>query len=404
MPVQDLTVKMLSGSQLDKNAGQFVKTLAGRTGVGFADGFHVHRDWLATTISIDQGLEAIGKAEDERMDYIVSADDFDFANDGGRFVVKIDGKAFTPNDHSFPQMSMKIGVKSSSILREMNSNSPDNQDVDTMVTIAKNSMRHVKDGSKFFVRTYNDGTLRAWFTDSYAPICNRWYLEALKEFLPSARLSHWKSTEDTLWGNVLIPDSMKTVSDDDSDFGTMLSISNCEVGIRKFSMLPSIFRSICLNGCIWGRADGTILKRKHIGTINQDQLKLAIADSIKKQLPIASEAIDKFLETRSLTFGTNVKDTQLIGAICKEQKLKDVQSLRVLDAFEKLESHNRNLFGVVNAITRAGQSFNDPSKQFDFDVLGGTLAQININKWEQFNSIAYALKDSDLQEIFGVAV
>lgn len=403
MPIQDLTPKMLSGSQLDKNAGQFVKTLAGRTGVGFADGFHVHRDWLATTISIDQALDAISKAESERMDYIVSSENFEFVNDNGRFAVKIGDKIFTPTEHSFPQMSMKIRVKSSSILREMNADSPDNQDVETMVTIAKNSLRHVKDGSKFFVRTYTDGTLRAWFTDSYAPINNRWYLEALKEFLPSARLSHWKSTEDTLWGNVLIPDSMKTVSDDDSDFGTMLSISNCEIGVRKFSMLPSIFRSICLNGCIWGRADGTILKRKHIGQIDQDQLKLAIAESIKKQLPIASEGIEKLLATRSLGFGTNVTDAQIVAAVVKDQKFSDVQSLRVLDAFEKLESHNRNLFGIVNAITRAGQSF-DPATQFDFDVLGGTLAQMPVSKWDQFNAVAYTLKDADLQQIFGVAV
>ena len=71
-------------------------------------------------------------------------------------------------------------------------------------------------------------------TDKYTPVDNRWYLEALKEFLPDARYSHWKGDEDTIFGNLLLPDSiMDYGQDDDTDYGGMVSISNCEIGKRK---------------------------------------------------------------------------------------------------------------------------------------------------------------------------
>lgn len=394
----------LSGNDLNKNAGQFVKTLQGSVGIGFADGFHVHKDWMATTISFDDALDRAGQAESERTDYIAGVNDIKFAvSDSGKFVVEIAGKQFRPTEHSFPQLSQKCGVLSSSILREMDSDKgSDAQDAETMVKIAGNALRRVKDDAKFFIRTYTDGTLRAMFSDKYAPINNRWYLETLKEFLPSARLSHWKSDEDTLWGNILIPDSMKrVVEDEDSDFGCMLSVANCEIGKRRLNLLPSIFRSICLNGNIWGAKEGVAIKRKHMGAIDLGSLKAQIGEGIKQQLPIAAAAIDKFLDTRKLEVKTNVRD--VIAVIANDAKLSVGEAQRALQAHELLESHHNNLFGVVNAITRMGQSY-DPARQYDMDVLGGQLAQMSIDQWNRINDKSRTINSDDIVKIYGLAV
>lgn len=394
----------LSGNDLNKNAGQFVKTLQGSVGIGFADGFHVHKDWMATTISFEDALDRAGQAESERTDYIAGVNDIAFkVSDTGKFVVEIAGKEFRPTEHSFPQLSQKCGVLSSSILREMDSDKgSDAQDAETMVKIAANALRRVKDDAKFFIRTYTDGTLRAMFSDKYAPINNRWYLETLKEFLPSARLSHWKSDEDTLWGNILIPDSMKRVAEDeDSDFGCMLSVANCEIGKRRLNLLPSIFRSICLNGNIWGAKEGVAIKRKHMGAIDLGSLKAQIGEGIKQQLPIAAAAIDKFLDTRKLEVKTNVRD--IIAVIAGDAKLSVGEAQRALQAHELLESHHNNLFGVVNAITRMGQSY-DPARQYDMDILGGQLAQMSVDQWNRINDKSRTINSDDIVKIYGLAV
>jgi hypothetical protein len=401
MPVINLSTKLDASGM--GNTGAFVKTLEGQIGVGFAEGFHVHKDWMAKTIGYDTALEQIGKAEDERSDYIVDADQVKFmVGAGDKFVVEINGQQYAPTEHSFPQMSQKIGVLSSSILREMAASEPDRQDAEAMVTLAKNAIRHVKTDTKFFVRTYDDGTLRAWFSDKYAPINNRWYLETLREFLPSARLSHWKSTEDTLYGNLLLPDSMKNVPDDqDSDFGCMLSIANCEIGKRRMNLLPSIFRSICLNGNIWDQKNGVAMKRKHMGKIDLASLKTEIGESIKAQLPIAAEAIDKFLATRKLAISTNARD--VLAVIASEEKLTPTQAYRAYKAHDLLESNDNNLFGIVNAITRAGQSF-DAETNYQFDVLGGKLSQLSSNSWERIQAKSRSINVDDIVEIFGMAV
>jgi hypothetical protein len=400
MPVTNLSKLDATGMG---NKGEFVKTLAGQVGVGFADGFHVHKDWLAKTIDYDTALEKIGKAEQERHDYILDADQVKFVvTETEKFAVEIDGRQYTPTEHSFPQMSQKIGVLSSSILREMAASEPDRQDAETMVSLARNSLRHVKTGTKFFVRTYTDGTLRAWFSDKYAPVDNRWYLETLREFLPSARLSHWKSTEDTLWGNLLLPDSMKNVPEDqDSDFGCMLSVANCEIGKRRLNLLPSIFRSICLNGNIWDQKHGVAIRRKHMGNIDLATLKTEIGESIKAQLPIAAEAIDKFLATRKLEISTNVRD--VLAVVAMDEKLTSGQAYRAYKAHDLFESHSNNLFGIVNAITRMGQSF-DPETNYAMDVLGGKLSQMSSSSWDRILSKSRSINADDIVNVYGVAV
>ncbi len=55
----------------------------------------------------------------------------------------------------------------------------------------------------------------------------------------------------------------------------MVSVSNCEIGKRALGSLPSLFRAICMNGCIWGQAYGEKIKVVHRGEIDLDQLEQA---------------------------------------------------------------------------------------------------------------------------------
>ena len=52
--------------------------------------------------------------------------------------------------------------------------------------------------------------------------------------------SHWKGDEDTHdLAIFLLPDTiMDYGQDDDTDYGGMVSISNCEIGKRRISQYP----------------------------------------------------------------------------------------------------------------------------------------------------------------------
>ena len=389
----------------DKNEGSFVRTLQGETGTGFEKNTHVHKDWYATTIDYDEALDQAQRAVDEREDILAPVKDVQGSvNVDGNFVFKVGDREFQPTDHAIEQFSIRVKVPSSSVMRELrNQDDYDAQDADVMTYLANNALRRLDQEKVYRLRTYTDGTCRAFVTDKYAPIDNRWYLETLQEFLPEGRLSHWKGDEDTIFGNVLLPDTIIDYgTDDDSDYGGMISIGNCEIGKRRISQVPSLFRSICLNGCIWGQVSGKQIKRRHIGTIDLDALKLEIGQNIEHQLPLLPNGITKFLAMRELENG-DVSMKNIIAAICKDERLGKKEAVVVLDQFAQFENQERNLFGVVNAITRAGQKF-DNTTWVKFDELGGNLMETDASRWAAILKRADSLQDKDFEKIFAAAV
>ena len=65
----------------------------------------------------------------------------------------------------------------------------------------------------------------------------------------------------------------------------------------------------------------------------------------------------------------------------------------MLGQYLKHESDHRNLFGVVNAVTRAGQVLDNES-WVKFDNLGGKLLDTTPAKWENVLKRASSSSDS----------
>ena len=392
----------LTGSMLDKNAGQFVKTLQGEKGVGFQDGWHIHKDWYAKTHDYSFAFDSIESARGNRVEHTEEMKYIRAKNVDGKFSICVKDDCFEATEWALGQLSMKIEIPSSTILREMNRvESPDNMHVDTMVMLFNNYARHINQEKKFRLRTYTDGTLRAFLTEKYAIIDNRWVMEVLQSLLPEGRLSHWRSDEDTLYGNILIPDSMIESTDDDGDYGCMVSIGNCEIGKRRLSQTPSIFRSICMNGCIWGGKMGVTLNKRHSGEIDYSELSKLMAENIAEQLKLNSTIMDAFLTTMKYGFN-GVPAECVIAAVCKDKKLNTTESAEILSQFNDFEKHHQTLFGVINAITRAGQEFN-ASRWVELDSIGGDLMN-STKSWDKYLTIARTYKGEDLKEVFGSAV
>jgi len=388
--------------QSDVSQGDFVRTLQGATGTGFQKGTHVHKDWWAKTKTYEQVMESCQVAVENREDILVETKAIACVSENDDFHFKLsDGRKFRPTDHAMEQFSVRAGVTSSSFLREMrNIEGFDSHDANTMAIVGNNALRRIDPDKKFRLRTYTDGTCRAFVTEQYAPVDNRWYLESLAEFIPGGRFSHWRGDEDTIYGNILIPDTIMDYGSDDSDYGGMISVGNCEIGTRRISQTPSLFRAICMNGCIWGQTAGEKIRRVHRGNIDLDKLKLEIAENIQQQIPLLAPGIKTFLATRAMETGkASVKG--VVASIASNYRLSKREATEFLSQYGEFEAGNRNLFGIINGLTRAGQKF-DNKTWVRFDEVAGSLLQTSADRWATILRHADTFTDKDYEKVFSL--
>ena len=388
----------------DKNEGSFARELQGQTGTGFHKGTHVHKDWWATTVSYDDAMENLQRSAEDREDLMTPVKSIEAAvNDDGNFVFNVDDREFEPTDWALQQFSIRASVPSSTVISKLREQDDyDTQDAEVMAMLANNALRRLDPEKKYRLRTYTDGTCRAFVTDRYAPIDNRWYLEQLKQNLPEGRLSHWRGDEDTIYGNILLPDTIIDYGQsDDSDYGGMMSIGNCEIGKRRISQTPSLFRSICLNGCIWGECKGKEIKKRHIGEIDLSELSFAIYENIEAQLPLLDMGVRKLLGLQSMEV-QDAKMRQVFATVAMDHKLTKKEVTEVFSQWATYERQDKNLFGVVNAVTRAGQTLNNMS-WVRFDQVGGQLMDTSESRWASILTRAESLQDKDLEKVYGVS-
>ena len=399
------------------NQGQFVhagQDMASKQGFG-----NVSKLWYDKTISYDEGMELLEHDRGHRQDYLVTRGQMQFdvrPVDGRiRFGVEIDDQFYVPTDHALKLMvSKSCNGKGTGFVKSLVDNlydakenvkiERDMQDAQTVLTIIRNGIRRTPVDTKFKVRCHDGGSMRAFLSEKYAEVDNRWYLDQIKNIVPGGRLSHWRGDSDTIFGNVLIPDTIR--EEDDSDYGGMVSIGNCEIGKRNVMSLPSLFRAICMNGCIWDQTEGFEIKVRHIGEIDLDALSVKIRDNIEKQIPLIPMGIERLLGIRAKgTDGIPIKN--LIAATAQTHKVDKRGASAILTAWvadeSKIAPEERSLFDIVNSVTRAGQSLDNKS-WVDYDKLGGVLMNYNDRQWTKLKTLAEGYDDKDLSSTFAKTV
>ena len=376
------------------------------------EGFeHVSKIWYNKTLSYEQGLEQLEKDVDNREDILCSIFDMEpIVNADGKLALKhSDGREFELTEWACKQLADRIFMPSG-VMKWLTQDcfKPNGtlrfkrDEVDTLILTRniKNGMRRVDPDKKFRFRTYNDNSLRAVLTTQYAPIDNRWYLEVIKELVPSGRLSHWRGDADTIFGNVLIPDTIR--KEKDSDYGGMFSLANCEIGKRKLGQCPSVFMAICMNGCIWDQTHGNVFKQVHKGKLDLFDLKKRIITNVNDQIPLLHDGIDRLLATMEFT----VDDTKIKNAFAQiaiENQFNTRETIECVSQFHRHEKAHRNLFGLISAVTRAGQVLKN-DRWLAFDQVGGKLADYSDNNWKSFRNRANDLTDEQLVKVYGEAV
>ena len=229
-----------------------------------------------------------------------------------------------------------------------------------------------KDGRSFNVRIRHDGegnnVVRAIVSERYGVIDNSEAMEMVANALPSlndALASHLFNDGDDIYGNILLPDYMK--SEPDSDYGVGIAFKNSEIRNSTFKISPFLFRAICLNGMIWGRQNSDIkINQKHLGTIDladlQEQVKIAIKVALTQgndMLTLMNYAKQVKVENPLAT----------IALIARDEKMTIEQGKLwhkgYLDSLHERHGdvHEKTAFGIINGLTRSAQDYNGSTRE-----------------------------------------
>ena len=267
------------------------------------------------------------------------------------------------------------------------------------------------------VRHDDDGNdvIRAIVSERYGVIDNHEAIDMIANSLPSlsdALASHISHDGDDMFGNVLLPDYMK--SEPDSDYGVGISFRNSEIRNATFKVSPFLFRAICLNGMIWGRQDSAIqINQRHMGKINtqelQEQVRLAIA--------VALTQGNDMLTLMGYSKKVKVNNVlNVIALLARDNKMTMEQGKAWHKGYlETLQETTGDIaentaFGIVNGLTRSAQSYSGSLREAMETTASMILApaidsdlQSMSKRWGQLDDRAKDLKQATAQQYAFVA-
>lgn len=394
--------------QNTQTEGQFVHD---SQNMGVEDGFrNVSQLWLDKTLTVEQALEALEKGRETQKDVLVPGKKLApyFVEETGEVGIEDweNEQRYRMTPHAWRQYATHCDVPTTYVnvmldgaTYKQNGKEKYKRDVEdarTFYNVLLNGCRRIPESRTFLIRTYNDETCRAVMTDQYGRIDNRWFLETLGDLLPECRVSHWdKSNPDTISANILIPDTIRF--DEDSDYGGMVSVGNCEIGTRKNSGMPSLFRAICMNGCIWGQEKGVCWSQVHRGKIDHDNLAKIMLECINGQIKLVDTVLANFMAARQWIFG-DVKPQQVLGQFAIDNKLNSEQTIALFAGYKEEKENGPNAFSFVNGITRFAQTQAADVWQA-MDEVAGDIIAAGDNGWAKFLDKAKNVTDKDLEKI-----
>ena len=271
-----------------------------------------------------------------------------------------------------------------------------------------------KEPRSFRVRVRHDDEgndiIRAIVSERYGVIDNHEALEMIAKSLPSltdALASHVTNDGDDIFGNVLLPDYMK--SEPDSDYGVGIAFRNSEIKNSTFKVSPFLFRAICLNGMIWGRENSkNQINQKHLGNINRAELQEQVTNAVIEALSQGNDLLTL------LGYSKQVKVDRPLQVIA-QLSINEGLTIEQGRAWHKgyLESlneasgdlHERSAFGVINGLTRSAQEYKGSMRENMETIATKILSpaidsdlQAISKRWGRISDNANQLKENIVQK------
>lgn len=266
----------------------------------------VSNDWYDKTVDWDTLREHVAQSQQLNHDESHAWHNLRLECNGSIRLITPDGQKYRFTEHSQSQLGNMLGLGSR--IFSLPQDTVEHELLNQWLSNRWAKIVANKDETDETFLRFRDGKVRAFLSDRYLDLPHEYILELFAKMIPDGRVSHFSpsdlhSTEgDLLRFNVLIPDSFR--SETDSEYGGMLTVGNSEIGKRRFNSLPSVFRAICMNGCIWSQHEGKAFSKVHRGkAFDRKYFEWLLAKDIQEQLPLASEAIDSMLRLRACQFG-----------------------------------------------------------------------------------------------------
>jgi hypothetical protein len=229
-----------------------------------------------------------------------------------------------------------------------------------------------KESREFRVRVRQDDNgndaVRAVVSGRYGVIDNHEAMEMIANSLPSlsdALASHISNDGDDIFGNVLLPDYMK--SEPDSDYGVGIAFRNSEIKNSTFNISPFLFRAICLNGMIWGRQDSSIqINQKHLGNIDRAELQQKVNHAVKVALTQGNDLLTLLGHSKQVKVENPL---QVIAQLSRDNGMTIEQGRAwhkgYLESLTEANGqlHDRSAFGIVNGLTRSAQLYKGSTRE-----------------------------------------
>lgn len=377
------------------------------------DGFNcVSRDWYAKTTDWDTLRQHVTQSQELNHDESYRWHDLRLVCNGSIKLITPDDREYRFTDHSQMQLGNMLGLGS-----RIFSLPQDTVEHELLNKWISNRWEKIiadkDDDSETFLR-FRDGKVRAFLSDRYLDLPHEYVIDLFQKMLPEGRISHFSpddlySTEgDLLRFNILIPDSMR--AEPDSDYGAMLTVGNSEIGKRRFSSLPSIFRAICMNGCIWSQHAGEAFTKVHRGkAFDRDYFRWRLAKDIQEQLPLASEGIEQMLRLRACEFGNDASVSQAVLVVASKfaTPLTRDQQAAILSTAGSSDSMpvGNDAFCLVQAITETIQDRTrfDVYQQDSIEAEIGAMALGWLLKPSSFDKLVSEASEIDFEKVLKIS-
>ena len=365
---------------------------------------HVAKQWQAQCTPLADFIETVKSQSTNKVDVVKPESEIRLKD----VDTLVDGTPLTDSGMNSLRVFADMPSSIISFLKEREYNDDlvkyMNAELDRRETLWNNKG---KEKRTFNVRIRHDdegnNVVRAIVSERYGVIDNHEAMEMVANALPSltdALASHLFNDSDDIYGNILLPDYMK--SEPDSDYGVGIAFKNSEIRNSTFKISPFLFRAICLNGMIWGRMNSEInVNQRHMGKIDLGDLQMQVTQAVKVALTQGNDMLTL------LGYAKQVKVTNpvaVIAQLARDEKMTIEQGKLwhkgYLDSLHERHGdvHEKSAFGIINGLTRSAQDYTGSTRE-EMETLASKILAPAIDSSLQEISKRWGLIDARANQL-----
>jgi len=255
--------------------------------------------------------------------------------------------------------------------------------------------------SKHTIRTL-DGRARAFLSDRYRRIDNYEIAKATLPVIgemPDARVDSCEVTDNRMYIKVVNPRLEAEVQKGDIVQAGIM-ISNSEVGLGSVTVMPLVYRLVCLNGLI---INDLGQRKYHIGReleeswelysdatleAEDNAFMLKLADIVRTAVDEAKfgMVIDKLREAAQIKITAHVPE--VVELTAKQYGFTKNEETDILQHL--ISGSDLSLYGLSSAVTRASQDVADYDRATALESAGWQIAVMPPEIWQSVNGGARA--------------